>query len=154
MSMRSDFMDGMQDALGKGGERLRAALTDEVDSRGITNRGRLRQGFELQLAVSGTDAVMQITGVRYANYVAEGTPSGYRPPFEPIKRWVETKLNPPENKVFPSVQTIRENIQQHGTPTPNSPLTDGRNDYVKGALEQELPNVLDLMEERIASAMN
>ena len=149
--LRSDFMAALQSGLREEGDKMIPALADEVDTRGITNRGNLRKGFEKQLAASGTDMTLQITGVRYANYVAEGTDPGYWPPRAPIKRWVETKLSPPEPLVPNAVYGTRKAIHDSGTPSSGSPLR-GRNDYVKGALRRRLPDLVQTLERRAAEA--
>jgi hypothetical protein len=150
-TLREDFISAVRSAMAVEGQKLQTALADEVDTRGITNRGSLRKEFEQQLTVSGSSLVLRVTGVRYANYVAEGTDPGYWPPKPPIKRWVETKLSPPEPLVPDAVYGTRKAIHDSGTPSANSPLK-GRNDYVKAALRRRLPDLLDTIERRAAEA--
>jgi hypothetical protein len=150
-SLSEDFVSAVRSAMAVEGKKLQTVLADEVDTRGITNRGSLRKGFEQQLAIGGSSLVLQVTGVRYANYVAEGTDSGYWPPRPPIKRWVETKLSPPEPLVPNAVYGTRKAIHDSGTPSANSPLK-GRNDYVKAALRRRLSDLLDTIERRAAEA--
>jgi len=130
-SLRDDFMQGIREGVRQESDKLITALTEEVDQRGITNRGSLRQGFEKTVVSTGAKITVQITGVSYANYVAEGT-SGYSapPPIQPLRRWVETKLNVPQPLVPKVAYGTQKNIFEHGTPTPGSPL-QGRNDYVQ-----------------------
>lgn len=151
-TLREDFTRGVESALQEEGGKMISALVDEVDSRGITNQGGLRQNFRQAVEMSGMTGVLRITGVSYANAVAEGTSPGYWPPRANIRRWVETKLKPPDNDVWRSVQTVMENINAEGTPTSNSPLSGGKNDYVKGALDRRLPKLTDLLEAKVARA--
>lgn len=150
-SLREDFLDGLREGMRNESEKLITALADEVDTRGITNRGNLRQNFEKTVISSGANITVQITGVSYANYVAEGT-GGYSapPPISPIKRWVESKLSVPSPLVEDTAYKIRNEIFKHGTPTPGSPMR-GRNDYVKGALRRRLPDLTKTLERRAAA---
>lgn len=153
-SLREDFMAGLREGLESEAEKMRTALVEEVDHRGITNRGNLRGGFKQTVSQSGANITVQITGVSYANYVAEGTENySAPPPIGPIKRWVETKLNVPEPLVPDIAYGTRKNIFEHGTPTPGSPL-QGRNDYVKAALRRRLPELTDVLESRAAAKAN
>lgn len=153
-TLREDFFDGLREGLRREGEKLTTVLADEVDSRGITNRGDLRKGFEHRVTGTEADLTLEVTGVSYANYVAEGT-GGYSspPPKAAIQRWVETKLNVPEQLVPSATFKIRMAIFREGTPTSGSPLR-GRNDYVEGALQRRLPEITDVLERTAVDAAN
>jgi len=150
-SLAEDFFEGLRQGLRLEGEKMMTAFQNEIDEAGITNRGRLRQGFEQQMAAAGQDMVLQITGVRYANYVTEGTDPGYWPPTAPIKRWVETKIQPPENEKWKRIMGTKKSIHDRGTPAPTSPIA-GKNDYVQAALDRRLPKVTDTLERKAAEA--
>jgi len=143
--LTDDFMAAIENEMAVQGEKMITRLAKEVDSRGITNRGSLRQGFLQRTTRSGTRIQTSITGVSYANFVAKGTGpaagnSRYRPPEPPLKRWVETKISPPQNQLDQVTFLVRQSIEQHGTPTSGSPIR-GRNDYVRAALEKGLPDL-------------
>lgn len=151
--LAQDFLNSIQDEIAVEGQKLETTLADEVDTRGITNRGPLRQGFESETARVGNTIVLQVTGVRYANYVADGTDPGYWPPSPPIKRWVQTKLNVPPELVPNITFLIRAKIFQEGTPTKSSPQR-GRNDYLGGALRRRMPEIAQSIEDAATQALS
>lgn len=151
-TITEDFLSATRQAMGREGEKLEAALADEVDTRGISDTGHLRKNFESAIAATGSSITLRITGVRYANYVAEGTSPGYYPPTEPIREWAAHKLHIPRPILPEITRKIILSIHKHGTPLPTSPQA-GRTDYIIAALRRRLPDMLDELERRIARGL-
>lgn len=151
-SLTEDFLSATRQAMGREGEKLETVLADEVDTRGITDTGGLRKGFESAVAATGASVTLRVTGVRYANYVAEGTSPGYYPPSAPIRRWLDHKLHIPQPILPEITRRVVLAIHKHGTPTPGSPQR-GRTDYIKAALRRRLPDLIDELGRRIARGL-
>ena len=146
MSLANDFMERVEQVMDEETQKLETTLADELDTRGITNQGTLRQSLESRTARSGTRVESEITSLEYGLAVADGT-SGYDapPPAPRIRRWVETKLNIPPALVREVTFLIRSKIFEEGTPTSGSPL-QGRNDFLKAGLRRRIPEYIRSLE--------
>lgn len=159
MSITEDFMSAVQTEMDDQGDFLVTALREEVNRSGMSNRGRLAGGFEFITEASRTDVTLTATGVRYALFasaartdVGEGTRPGYWPDTQAIKRWVQTKLSPPEPEVPSVTYLVSKSIHDHGTPSPQSPVS-GRMNWAERALDRRVPKILDALEDRIQSEL-
>lgn len=157
MSIKKDFLSAIEGTLDDEGQLMRAAMRKEINRSGMTNRGNL--AGELRSRTEGTQrgARMTVTGVRYAPYasairenVPAGTRPGYWPPEGPIRRWVQTKLSPPEEQVQRVTYLVRRNIFQEGTPSSRSPV-EGRMNWAERAVDRRIDSLVESLESAMAA---
>lgn len=88
---------------------LRAEIIVAEDTP--VDRARLRNAWDVQKVDEGADLY---NDTPYAGAVEAGSRPHW-PPEDPIKRWVERVINPPEDEVDGITYAIRKKIAEEGT---------------------------------------
>lgn len=93
------------------GPRLVELIRKELEAKGINATSKASRSLSFKVY----DQKLEIWGTSYILFLQYGRAPGKRPPFEVIKNWVITKLNPPKDKVWIITDTICNNIAAYGT---------------------------------------
>lgn len=157
MSIKDDFLSAIDSTLEDEGQKMRTAMREEINASGMTNRGSLAGELRSRTEEESGGFRLTVTGVRYAPFasairenVSEGTRPGYWPPEQPIRRWVETKLGPPDEQVERVTYLVRRSIFQEGTPSSTSPIS-GEMNWAERAVERRLDPLVEALESAMAA---
>ena len=113
-----DHIRGMSHAIEVAAVETCAQATGELvartDAAGLVDEGEYRNGWSFQRITGGAEVG---NDAPHADAIEHGRrPYRPGPPIEPIRRWVERKLQPPADQLEQIAWRVRNAIHRRGSP--------------------------------------